>query len=149
MSGFDKLIPALPTAVDSVVVRICGYVGGGLAIGSEPASKAERQLWQLRASVAQNRAAQASIMDGIGHVQAMQGRIAEGRETARGGRDALAEMGNMEWAGILSLTCGDVDLLDDRPEAAEREFAHQPTAMGDASFFRPRCGRSRAGAVPH
>ena len=138
VSGFDRLIPALTTAVDSVVVRVCGYICGGLAIGSEPASTAEQQLRQLLLSVAGNRAAQASMTDGLGHLQAMQGRIAEGRETARGGRDALAEMGNVEWAGILSLSCGYVELLDDRPDAAEREFARAQqafTTMGDAWFL--------------
>ena len=123
LSGVPLLAPALDTTSTSITLRANAYIGGGLAYGPEPAADAERECRRLFDRAAGNRAAQATVLDSLGFLEAMQGRISQGRRSAQHGRDTLAELGQEEWTAITTLTCGYVELLDDKLEAAEREFA--------------------------
>jgi class 3 adenylate cyclase len=138
LDGFADLVAALTAASPTVALRLCGYAGGGICLGSTPASDGARICGEISAKVPDNRLALSVLRSFLGVLQAMQGEIEAGRATAHFNRDSLAEFGNLDWSSIATLSCGYVDLLGGDPERAEREFAHAATTfdeIGDTWFL--------------
>jgi class 3 adenylate cyclase len=138
MSGYERLAVALDADATNVALRAAGYMAGAVARGLDPAADAERVCRELIQRRDGDRASQAAVADHLGLLEAMQGRIDEGRRRATQARDVLAEMGNTEWAGITTLTCGYIEVVAGDVAAAEREFARAAAAfdgLGDTWFL--------------
>jgi hypothetical protein len=138
MAGYERLEVALDADATNVALRAAGYMAAGVVRGVDRAAVAERVCRELLRRREGDRASQAAIADNLGYLEAIQGRIDEGRRRATEARDVLAEMGNTEWTGITTLTCGYVEQVAGDPAAAEREFARGAAAfkgLGDTWFL--------------
>lgn len=121
-----------------VKARALSYAAGALSAGDLPVDQAEARCLELLQRSGENRTGRANVLAELGVVQAMQGRIDEGRTTVRAARDTLDDLAISEWKGIATLSCGYVELLAGDVRAAEQEFARAEdtfTALGDAWFL--------------
>jgi class 3 adenylate cyclase/tetratricopeptide (TPR) repeat protein len=118
--------------------RAFGYAASNLPAGPRAAADAAARQTELLALAGGNRVAVAIVEGQLGWLEAMQGRVADGRRRTRAARDLLEQYGNAEWAGIITLNCGYVELLDGDAGAAEAEFARAGRIfvdLGDAWFL--------------
>ena len=117
-----------------VRARALGYAGWALCLGNTTANEVESGCLELLDAAGERRVDRALVLTSVGWVQAMRGRIGEGREACRGSGDVLDEFGTADWVGVAALARGYVELLGANTAAAEREFARAQavfTAHGD------------------
>jgi class 3 adenylate cyclase/tetratricopeptide (TPR) repeat protein len=109
--------------------RALGYAGWALCLGNTAADEVEAGCLELLDAAGELRVDRALVLTSVGWVQAMRGRVVEGREACRGSGEVLDEFGTADWVGVAALARGYVELLGANAAAAEREFGRAQEAF--------------------